>query len=297
MKGMTMTQDAVMVHEGTEIAKYNHAENVSAIKDDIDFIRSKNAEYAVRIGKRLLLAKENVPHGKWLETLEEIDFTPRTAENLMKIAETFGDQPDMLIGMSQRRALMLAALPDENLISTKREGLVHFPDGTTCSLDEYTSLQMKDVEARMANLRNQKNAENREYKDKASNLQAELDATRRQAEEQTEFTRQLMQDKDAAFADRLEKLTAMVGEKDAELSKMRLELMQMQGAEAEEQEIMTRIADAKRAIDDVFFMTGNLQVTPERATIFRELMLFADHCDKTVGGMRFRLSKQADIAE
>lgn len=148
---------------------YNHEENVTSIKGDLDYIRSKNAEYAIRVGGKLILAHENIPHGKWLETLDEIGMTPRTAQNLMKIARTFGDRPEILENMTRQKALLITSLPEENLIQLKEDELFIASDGTAYTLGDIKDMTGKTFQSELLNLRNQKNAEIRESKDRAEN--------------------------------------------------------------------------------------------------------------------------------
>jgi len=47
---------------------------------------------AVEIGRRLTEAKALLPHGEWSKWLEDqVNFTQRTAQNLMRIYEEYGD--------------------------------------------------------------------------------------------------------------------------------------------------------------------------------------------------------------
>lgn len=239
--------------------KYNHAENVAAIKQDIDYIRNKNAEYAVRIGKRLILAKENVPHGKWLETLEELDFTHRTAVRLMKIAETFGDNIEIIENMSQRRAYILTALPEENIIQLKHDGLVTLPDGTTFTLAEYHDMAGKEFENNLLNLRNQKNAEIRDWRDRAVTAEQEMKEMRNESDEREDFLKKFMADKHAAAAEKIEKLNRLLADVEAEKNKLKVELMDKDAERFAEEECLEAIAKAKVAVNDVYFMVQNVK--------------------------------------
>ena len=272
----------VMGSRSTEVQRYDHNENVASIKRDIEEIRRANAEYAVRVGRKLVLAKENVDHGLWLETLDELNFTSQTASNLMRIAETFGDNPDMLIGMSQRRALLLVGLPEENLVQTKQDGLIYFPDGSTCTLTDYIEMREKDVEARMLLLRNQKNKENREYKDKASNLQSELSALQRQAEEDHQFLQDLMKNKDSAFADRVNKLAEIIKLREEKIRDLEVKIIKLDQEESTEDQVREAIEDAKSAIDQVYLLANNLKLTADKVKMRADLVAFIHWAQESI---------------
>jgi len=251
---------AVVKVDETTAQEFNLEENITAIKRDIDYIRSANAEYAIRVGNRLNLIKENVPHGKWLETIGELDFTPRQAQRLMKIAETFGNDPEVLAGMSQRRAYSLTTLPEENLIQLKHDGLVLLPDGTTFTLAEFSEMNGKEFENKLINLRNKKNAEIREASDRAYNAEQELKSTRKEAEEREEFLQNFIENKDAAVAEKLKNLNKLLADIDAEKNKLKLELMDKNQEQFAEEECLEAIAAAKKALNDLFFMLQNVRV-------------------------------------
>ena len=82
----------------------------------------KMAENIIEIGKRLIKAKELVPHGEWQNWLEEnFSLSQMTANNFMRVAERFGKikidfnfRPTQLIAM-----LALPAGDEEKFIAEK----------------------------------------------------------------------------------------------------------------------------------------------------------------------------------
>jgi hypothetical protein len=66
------------------------AQEINTIKEQTNKILLQSS---IEIGKRLLEAKEIVGHGNWTKWLEEeVDYSQRTAQNLMKIYEEYGPQ-------------------------------------------------------------------------------------------------------------------------------------------------------------------------------------------------------------
>lgn len=69
---------------------------------------------AIEIGKRLYEAKTIVPYGRWGEWLKEnVDYSERTAQNLMKCFDEYGKNPQTLADMSYSQAVALLSLDGE----------------------------------------------------------------------------------------------------------------------------------------------------------------------------------------
>lgn len=80
--------------------------------------------YAIEIGRRLVEAKELLPHGAWGEYLKtEVRYSQSTAQNLMKIFDKYGADQQSLLGpvaksqtlgnLPYTKALTLLALPSD----------------------------------------------------------------------------------------------------------------------------------------------------------------------------------------
>lgn len=60
----------------------------------------------IEIGRRLVEAKELVPHGEWSEWLEKtVDYSQRTASNFMRLYEEYGNSQASLFDFSNSQAL------------------------------------------------------------------------------------------------------------------------------------------------------------------------------------------------
>lgn len=73
--------------------------------------------YAVEIGRRLVEAKQAIPHGAWGDWLkDEVEFSQRSANNFMKIYEEYSGElsnSQALANLSYTKALELLAVPRE----------------------------------------------------------------------------------------------------------------------------------------------------------------------------------------
>ncbi len=251
MKGHIMKTSEINVNN-SEIVIYNHEETVQAIKDDLEYIRKKSAEYAIRIGRRLIDAKENVPHGKWLETLEEVGFSPDTAERLMKISKAFGDNPELLEGMTQQKALIMASLPENNLIQLKDDEVFIASNGTVYTLSDIREMTGKNFQNELLNLRNQKNKEIREVRGQVEIYGAEMKSMTVQAKEQQAFMEKLMKDSNEALADEIDRLKKLLSSKNGELDSLKLEIQKNEEEQVEGEEALSILFEIRTEFIGIF---------------------------------------------
>ena len=115
----------------------NEITNVQAVRRDIGIVTSEIKDicnqakrmmlvYAVEIGRRLVEAKEILPHGEWSEWLKnEVDFSQSTANKHMQLFKKFGSTQMSIFGaelksetftnLSYSHALKLLAVPDDEV--------------------------------------------------------------------------------------------------------------------------------------------------------------------------------------
>ena len=106
------------------MGKFNLAEHIqkarSAQVRDIETITAEIQEAKLQIGENLFVigrglieAKDQLPHGEWLTWLTwRVEFSEATAQNYMKLVRKYSI-PEALRDLGYTKALMLLALPDE----------------------------------------------------------------------------------------------------------------------------------------------------------------------------------------
>ncbi len=127
--------------------------NIDQLTTEILVYKQQTAQNIIEIGKRLIAAKEQLPHGEWGKWLEEkVDFSYTSAKRFMQVAREFSNSPT-LGDMTQSKVFALLDLPQE-----EREEFV-----TENNIDEMTTRQLqqaikekKQAEARIAELENRK---------------------------------------------------------------------------------------------------------------------------------------------
>ncbi len=131
--------------------------------------------YAVEIGRRLVEAKEILPHGEWGEWLKnEVSFSQSTANKHMQLFEAYGNRQTSLFGaelnsetftnLSYSQALKLLAVPEE-----EREDFVKDNDIANKSTRDIDKLIKERDEA----LKTAEAAE--QYKQEIEELQSKLE--------------------------------------------------------------------------------------------------------------------------
>jgi chromosome segregation ATPase len=88
------------------------------IATEITIIKNQTAQAvlmaSIDIGKRLIEAKELVPHGEWQNWLEErVDYKQSTANNLMRIAKEYEDSSEKMKAITYSQAVALLALSED----------------------------------------------------------------------------------------------------------------------------------------------------------------------------------------
>ena len=87
--------------------------NIEQLTSEIVLLKHQTAQNIIEIGKRLIKAKEQLPHGEWGKWLEEkVDFKERTAQRFMQVANSFPNT-SALTGLNQTKVFALLDVPKE----------------------------------------------------------------------------------------------------------------------------------------------------------------------------------------
>ncbi len=189
---------------------------------------------SIEIGRRLVEAKDMLEHGQWTDWLERsVDYSPRTAQNLMKIFEEYGANQIALFGMDAKtqtfadltysQAVALLGIPAD-----QREAFAEENDVANMSTRELQQAIKKRDEALARAAEAEKSAEEADNaretlsttldktKKAFQNATAEIDKLKkdqkRTSEEVNRLTAQLTEAKQAGVSE--EKLAEMKGELD-----------------------------------------------------------------------------------
>ena len=89
------------------------AQDIDELAAEILDLKAQAGNAILDIGRKLIAAKELVPHGEWGDWLrDKVEFSERTAQNFMRLAREWSN-PHAVADLGARKALMLLALPSE----------------------------------------------------------------------------------------------------------------------------------------------------------------------------------------
>lgn len=139
----------------------NLVRSIEVIENEIIFFKAQASASMLEIGRRLIEAKEQIPYGEWQSWLaEKVEFSERTAQRFMKIAEGYKDA-DTVAVLGTRKALALLAFEDierEEFLAEKHE-----VNGEEKTVQEMTSAEldeairaMKQAQAELAKVKQEK---------------------------------------------------------------------------------------------------------------------------------------------
>lgn len=115
---------------------------LSAITEEIQFYKAQAGQCIVEIGKRLLEAKEQLPHGQWEAWLEKsVEFSQGTAKRFMKIASEYGSNRSALIDLPYTKLWMMLQLPPEE--REKFTSVPHTVNGENKTVQDMTTRELQ----------------------------------------------------------------------------------------------------------------------------------------------------------
>lgn len=133
---------------------------------------------SIEIGKRLVEAKELVPHGEWGKFLEEkVDYSPRTANNFMQLYKEYGgSQMNLFGGTADSQAIA-------DLSYTQAVALLGIPSHERDEFIKENDVENMSVRDLQQAIKERDEAQRRlkEVEDNADQIAAERDEARQQA--------------------------------------------------------------------------------------------------------------------
>ncbi|MCQ2009239.1 DUF3102 domain-containing protein [Sporolactobacillus sp. STSJ-5] len=156
------------------------AAEINSIKEQTRKLLIVNS---IEIGRRLSEAKSLLPHGEWGKWLEEsVDYSQRTANNLMKVFQQYGDDQLGLFGtslnsqtfanLSYSQAVALLSVP-----SDERENFVE-----ENHVEEMSARELQKAIKEKENLQKQLDAERAKTQEKEKQYQNKAEALKKQLE-------------------------------------------------------------------------------------------------------------------
>lgn len=202
---------------------------------EIRFYSQQTAQSIIEVGKRLVEAKKQVPHGEWGKWLEtQVSFTERTARRFMQCAERFGKaSTSTLLSLSQMTEIL--ALPD-----AETEDFIKAKDAEGTPVESMTVKALREEVSQWKTRANDHERERLRAEQEAQSLQSQLQSARESgnAEEVARLQKELDEAKEVAqfAADRAEGAESALEESMNENDKL----------QSEKEELAARYAELKK---------------------------------------------------
>ena len=256
--------------EETRIEAKNAAQTVQNLRTpeviaaEINYITQKTRETvlsgAIEIGRRLVEAKELVPHGQWEQWLgENVSYSQSTANNLMAVFREYGSDQQSLFAragstaledLSYSKAVALLVLPREQREEFLAENPVN--DMSTRQLQAEIKKAQEELEQSIEE-RQKYQKQAGEEMGRANKLAEENNALRQQAQEARIAAEELEKVKKKADAAQkrekqlLEKLKRLEEEK-ARPDQQTLNAMEQEAAQKAQDAAQEQIAEIQREL-------------------------------------------------
>ena len=94
-----------------------------ALIEETKFFLAQGAIAFIQVGRRLIVLKETTEHSEWYNTLAELDISPRTASNAMRVAHKFGNL-DSMYHLTPTKLIALLDVSDEEIENIEKSGTV-----------------------------------------------------------------------------------------------------------------------------------------------------------------------------
>lgn len=283
---LSMEKTEAQTMEQTERTPELIAVEISAIKRNV---RCMMVSSAAEIGKRLMEAKRLVPYGRWGEYLAGLDYSDRTAQNLMRLAEEYQRAPAGLEEVSYTQAVLLLGVPREqreefveshdlDALSTRElqaeiKRLKDERDDMQVRMEELTDTveafrvteKQEDTAVKEAEALRRELAETREDREAAETARQTSEEKLRELKdklaEAEERRRQAVEEAAGKSAGEIDSLKELLARKDAEYA------AQLESAKAQTTELQEKLRQAEETPAEV--RTEIVRETPEE--VQREL--------------------------
>ena len=210
-------------NETTELAISSHSQKIGmlaaqlgyegslalgALEDEIRFYQQRTVESCMEIGKRLLLVKEQTPHGEFNKRIEILNFTPRMAQKFMSAVLKFSKTNSSSLlqkAGNQTKLLELVMLDDDEIELINEGGSIG--DVNLDSIETMSVRELKkalrdaksDIEAKEQVIKT-KDQKTNELLEENTKLKSPAQIKKRAETEQQQLTKKALEELDSACA-------------------------------------------------------------------------------------------------
>ena len=133
----------MMVPKEANTETVDRPRTVEQIAVEINFYKAQTVQNIIEIGRRLIEAKERLPHGAWADWLKDaVDFTQSTANRFMQIAREYSNSTPVR-NLSYTKMLALLQVPEEDREAFLAES--HLVNGVPKTVDEMSKRELEQA--------------------------------------------------------------------------------------------------------------------------------------------------------
>lgn len=280
------------------------AAEINNIKEQTRKIALYNS---IEIGRRLVEAKSLIPFGEWREWLERsVQYSQRTAENLMRIFEEYGSQQITLLSdnaksqaianLSYTQAVALLALPEE-----ERETFIEENDVESMSSRELQKAinELKKVREDNAFLKEMWEKDREESQKKIQELEARLKDSSLSDEEKQEYEKKLAdekayaEEKDKELVDKDKLIKDLKTKNSMELEKSKKELADLK---EKIKELETKSLDVHAGTSDEDINKAEAEASEKYEKELALLRVEKEQAEKRVKELEVKITQQQNAS-
>lgn len=216
---------------------------IETVTAEILYLKAKTGEGILEIGKRLIEAKEMLPHGEWLPWLKDkVDFTERSAQRFIRLAKEYSNTTTLSYLTASKALALLELEPVERdeFLAEK-----HDVNGEEKSVSEMSARELeeaikarKKAEDKLEELKTELEDIKESHEAELEERQAEYDAlVKRSQKEVNELTEEIERVKktqrevvEVVDNTEIDALNARLDKKAEELAKLRDKLKQTEAS-------------------------------------------------------------------
>lgn len=181
---------------------------LGSLEDEVRFYQQRTVESCMEIGKRLLLIKEQTPHGEFNKRIEMLNFTPRMAQKFMsavlKFSKTNSNSLLQKAG-NQTKLLELVMLDDDEIELIEQGGSIG-----DVSLDTIETMSVRELKKALRDAKadidakeqviKAKDQEKNKILEENTRLKSPAQIKKRAETEQQQLTKKALEELDSACA-------------------------------------------------------------------------------------------------
>lgn len=181
---------------------------LGSLEDEVRFYQQRTVESCMEIGKRLLLIKEQTPHGEFNKRIEMLNFTPRMAQKFMsavlKFSKTNSNSLLQKAG-NQTKLLELVMLDDDEIELIEQGGSIG-----DVSLDTIETMSVRELKKALRDAKadldtkdqviKAKDQEKNKILEENTKLKSPAQIKKRAETEQQQLTKKALEELDSACA-------------------------------------------------------------------------------------------------